>query len=205
MLWIGLLSRIGQASAQVTYKVQDFSDRYEAEVYLEDPTSVFSAGWIAVYNKQTGEQLIKVKSDDLAADITDDEVEANLVQRPYGKQSVLLYEDFNFDGEKDLAISDGNHSCYGGPSYQIYLAGDGGFLHREDFTQLAQEFCGMFAVNTSEKTLETMTKDGCCWHQFSTYAVKENKPYLIHRVEEGHSFSEPYWEYTVYQRKAERS
>lgn len=46
-----------------------------------------------------------------------------------------------------------------------------------------------------------MTKDGCCWHQYSTYTIKENKPYLIHRVEEGHSFAEPYWDYTVYQRE----
>lgn len=201
MVWSSLLFTIWRAGAQATYTVQDFSDRYTAEVYLEDPGAVFSPGWVAVYHKQTGEQLVRVESDDLAADIADGKVEANVVQRPYGKQSVLIYEDFNFDGEKDLAISDGNHSCYGGPSYQIYLAQEGRFSYSEDFTRLAQEFCGMFAVNPSEQTLETMTKEGCCWHQFSTYAIKEDKPYLIRRVEEGHSYTEPYWEYTVHQRE----
>ncbi|HLR38106.1 MAG TPA: hypothetical protein VK084_08675, partial [Chitinophagaceae bacterium] len=109
------------------FKVQGFSDRYEAKVYLKDPQAVFSAGWVAVYDKKSGKELLKIASEDLPADFVDDEVEANVHERPYGKQNVLIYEDFNFDGQKDLAISDGNHSCYGGPSYQIYLADAGGF------------------------------------------------------------------------------
>src|SRR5699024_7729663 len=96
------------------FKVQGFSDRYEAKVCVKDPQAVFSAGWVAVYDKKSGKELLKIRSEDLAADFVDDEVEANVHERPYGKQNVLIYEDFNFDGQKDLAISDGNHSCYGG-------------------------------------------------------------------------------------------
>src|SRR5699024_3477109 len=107
----------------------------------------------------------------------------NVHERPYGKQNVLIYEDFNFDGQKDLAISDGNHSCYGGPSYQIYLADAGGFSFSKSFTKLAQDYCGLFAVNEEDHTLSTMTKSGCCWHQYSVFSIKDNAPYLIKRKE----------------------
>src|SRR5699024_635743 len=143
----------------------------------------FSGGWVAVYDKKSGQQLLKIASEDLPADFVDDEVEANVHERPYGKQNVLIYEDFNFDGQKDLAISDGNHSCYGGPSYQIYLADAGGFSFSKSFTKLAQDYCGLFAVNEEDHTLSTMTKSGCCWHQYSVFSIKDNAPYLIKRKE----------------------
>lgn len=49
-----------------------------------------------------------------------------------------MYEDFNFDGNKDFAIMDGQNSCYHGPSYRIYLAADKGFSFNEAFTRLAR-------------------------------------------------------------------
>ncbi len=181
--------------------MQGFSDRYEAKVCLKDPQAVFSDGWVAVYDKKSGKELLKVRSEDLAADFVDDEVEANVHERPYGKQNVLIYEDFNFDGQKDLAISDGNHSCYGGPSYQIYLADADGFSLSKGFTKLAQDYCGMFAVNDEDQTLSTMTKSGCCWHQFSTFKVKDNKPYPLKIIEEDASGMGVTIDYTVSERK----
>ena len=42
----------------------------------------------------------------------------------------------------------------------------------------------MFEVNQEEKTISTMTKDGCCWHQFSEYKVINNIPKAVKIVEE---------------------
>ena len=39
----------------------------------------------------------------------------------YDKQSVVNVGDYNFDGMEDVAICDGAHGSYGGPSYRIYL------------------------------------------------------------------------------------
>ena len=79
---------------------------------------------------------------------------------------------------------DGQNSCYHGPSFQIYLATENGFEKSLEFTRLAQEYCGMFDVDSENKILHTMTKSGCCWHQFSTFIVENNKPKAIEIVEE---------------------
>lgn len=172
--------------SQETIKVQDFSDRYYGKVYVEDINEVFSPGWVAIYEKSTDKELIKVESEELAVGYTDKgEVKANEVQLPYGEQSVIIYQDFNFDGIEDFAIEDGQNSCYHGPSFVVYLATkDGQFEYNDGFTELAQTNCGMFGVDSEKKLLETMTKSGCCWHQWSLYDVVNNSPRQIKVFEE---------------------
>ena len=165
----------------------DISDKYYGMVYVESPDEVFSPGWITINSVKTGKQLIRVESEELAVDYNDNgDVKINVKQLPYGEQSVIIYEDFNFDGIKDFAIEDGQNSCYHGPSFQIYLAdGKGGFIHNSDFTDLAQSYCGMFNVDPENKRIYTMTKSGCCWHQFNEFEVVKNKPIALKIREEG--------------------
>jgi len=174
-LWGCMLSSFGQ----VTFKIDGFSDRYYGRAYLSDTSEVFSEGWVAVYDRKTNKKLIHVDADELSFDLHDHQLKANIAEIPYGEHSVLLYEDFNFDGKNDFALMDGQHGCYHGPSYQIFLASNNGFTFSPGFTKLAQENCGMFSVNEEEKTISTMTKDGYGWHKFSTYIVKDNEPFLI--------------------------
>lgn len=154
------------------------SDKYYGEVYIESPDEVFSPGWITINDVSTNKQLIRVESEELAVDYTPEgEVKINVMELPYGEQSVIIYDDFNFDGIKDFAIEDGQNSCYHGPSFQIYLAdGKGGFDLSSEFTELAQFYCGMFSYDGNTKRISTMTKSGCCWHQFSEFEVVNNKP-----------------------------
>ncbi len=177
--------------SQQTFVTDSFSDHYYGKVYVADTAEVFSPGWIAIYKKGTDKELIRVESEELAVSYTDNSVAVNVKELPYGEQSVIMYEDFNFDGVKDFAIQDGQNSCYHGPSYQIYLADKGQFIFSTEFTSLAQDYCGMFGVNTEDKQLYTMTKSGCCWHQFARFDVVQNKPREIYRVEEGMDFSIP--------------
>ena len=173
-------------SGQKTFEVQDFSNDFYGKVYLESPSEVFSKGWVAIYEKKTNRQLIKVDSEELISDTDEEKVRVNVKKLPYGEQSLIMYEDFNFDSIKDFAIMDGQNSCYHGPSYQIYLGGKvkNKFVLNPAFTQLAQDYCGMFDVDRGKKTISTMTKSGCCWHQYSEYIVVGNAPKVVKIVEE---------------------
>lgn len=172
------------ANAQETYTVDGFSDKYIGKVHLAKPSEVFSPGWVAIYDKKTNRQLLKVKSDELTKEEHDGKVIANVKQLPYGEQSSIMHEDYNFDGKKDFALMDGQNSCYHGPSFRIYLAAGSGFTFSPAFTKLAQENCGMFEIDRDRKRISTMTKDGCCWHEFAEYTVINNRPVVLKKVEE---------------------
>jgi hypothetical protein len=164
---------------QTTYTVSDFSRDYFGKIFISDTAQVFSEGWIAIYEKESKKQIIKVNSDELALSLHSGQVLANIKELPYGEQSLIMYDDFNFDGIKDFAIEDGQKSCYHLPSFQIYLANQNGFTISDDFTRLAQEYYGMFEVNYTEKRINTMTKSGCCWHEYSEFIVENNKPKAV--------------------------
>ena len=171
---------------QKTFDVQNFSEDYYGKVYLEQPAEVFSKGWVAIYQKKTNKRLIKVDAEELVGETEEGKIKTNVKELPYGEQSAIIYEDFNFDGIKDFAIMDGQNSCYHGPSFQIYLAGKakGSFILSRAFTRLAQEYCGMFEVDTAAKKISTMTKSGCCWHEFSEFVVVNNVPKAVKIVED---------------------
>ncbi|MFV0530949.1 MAG: XAC2610-related protein [Flavobacteriales bacterium] len=183
------------ALCQTTFVVDNFSKEYFGKLYIADTTEVFSKGWVAIFDKRTKKQLIKINSDELTFELHKGKVLANIKELPYGEQSQILYEDYNFDGIKDFAIMDGQNSCYHGPSFQIYLATDKGFKQSPEFTELSQDYCGMFDIDHKTKTIRTMTKSGCCWHQYSEFKVKGSKPYPIKIVEEGMSASGITWDY----------
>lgn len=161
------------------------SDKYYGLVYVEDQDEVFSPGWITINEVGTDKELIRVISEELAVDYTPDgKVKINVRELPYGEQSVIIYDDFNFDGVNDFAIEDGQNSCYHGPSFQIYLADNkNGFKHSPGFTELAQAYCGMFDYDADAKVIKTMTKSGCCWHQFNKFEVVNNEPELVNKEE----------------------
>ncbi|MBB4127602.1 hypothetical protein GGR77_002924 [Xanthomonas translucens] len=167
-------------SPRRTYEVQDFSARYRATLEIEDNGEVFRPGIVRVFARGNATPLIEVASSELVLD-TDakgGKAKANVHELPYGEQSVLIYDDFNFDGIRDLALMDGQNSCYHGPSYQVYLGTADGFAPSPEFTELAQNNCGLFQVDATAREIHTMTKDGCCWHQFAVYTVRDGKPLL---------------------------
>lgn len=168
------------ALAQTEYLVNNFSDKYYARIFVDaDGDKHFPSGVVKVYSSSKNEKLIEISSNYIDLNLNEDgSVRTNVKEMPYGEQSVIIYEDFNFDGVKDLAIMDGPNSCYGDPSFQIYLDLNDELVLNQDFTALAQYYCGMFGVNSASKTLSTMTKSGCCHHEYSTFAVKNNKPVL---------------------------
>jgi hypothetical protein len=188
MLFLSMLLLAAAARADSdTLDIGKFSDRYYAKVTVNGNLgNVFVPGVIRVYDRKNPKKpIITIESEQLAFFVDHGKISANVRELPYGEQSLLMYEDFNFDGKKDLALMDGQHSCYGGPSFLVYLANNkGGFTLNPDFTRLAQEYCGFFATNAKTKTIDVMTKSGCCWHLFETYKVSGNQPYRIYAREE---------------------
>lgn len=105
------------SSAQKTYVVDDFSEDYFGKVYAEDTSRVCKQGWVAIYCKKTGKELIKVDGDQICFDLHDNQIKSNIAEIPYGEYSPILYQDFNFDKIKDIAIQNARLSCYGVPSF----------------------------------------------------------------------------------------
>ncbi|MFN8671939.1 MAG: hypothetical protein U0457_07650 [Candidatus Sericytochromatia bacterium] len=109
----------------------------------------------------------------------------NIIQL-YNEQSPLIFLDFNFDGEEDLAIRNGNNSGYGGPSYDIYLFDKNKkkFSINKALTEIASTNLGMFKTDTKRKRIIAFSKSGCCWHKTIEYAVKSDKPIELYKLTE---------------------
>lgn len=185
---------VSKAQQQVRFRIDGFSDKYYGIVSVTDTANVFMSGTITVYDKQKNKELINSTSEELTLELHNGKVKTNILETPYGEQSVLIHQDFNFDGQKDFALMDGQNSCYHGPSYQVYLSTPAGFKPNAAFTRLSQEYCGMFQVDEKRKRLNTMTKSGCCWHQFTEFEVVQDKPKAVKIIESSISNTEPYFE-----------
>ena len=99
----------------------------------------------------------------------------------YDGQSAVLFDDFNFDGQEDIAVRNGNNSAYGGPSYDVYLyhSKKATFILSQAFTALANENLGMFQTDPKRKRLVTYTKSGCCWHLKTEYGISPHNKGLV--------------------------
>jgi len=178
------------ASAQESYDLIDFSDEFSGKIIVDENqenSDLETNCTLNIYQKKNGKLVFSKPAFYSGYDFEDSKVKSNIQQIRYGEQSILIYEDFNFDGKEDIALRTGNYSCYGGPSFEIYLADKNGFVYNESFTELGSNYCGMFTVDDEKKQLQTMTKSGCCWHQFSTYVIENNQTVPIEIIEESYS------------------
>jgi len=102
----------------------------------------------------------------------------------YGEQSTILVGDFNFDGEEDIAIRNGNRSSYNGPSFDVFLQSraQGRFLYNAALTRLVQNTLGFFQTDTKRKRLKTAEKSGCCYHVATEYLLINDQPVPVVRT-----------------------
>ncbi len=164
--------------------VVDFSDRYYAQLYVnETEKNNCDNGFVKIIEKHSGKEMFFAGVECFDNDFLDQKRKLNQKEIPYENQEVVIYDDFNFDGIPDFAIRDGFNGNYGSPSYIVYLAEDNGFIFSEEFTRLAQEYDGIFGYDAEKQRLITMAKSGCCWHQYTEYMVKDNKPFPVSVIE----------------------
>lgn len=89
-------------------------------------------------------------------------------------EHLVFFEDYNFDGIKDLAIRDGNHNFDEGPSYQIYLFSPKSkrFIHSRDFTNLNQtKYIGAMQVDYKKKVLRVFSRRYNKWESTEEFRV----------------------------------
>ncbi len=192
---------IGNSTKTKTYQIQGFSEEYRATVTPMKSTTDDEEDNVIIklIDRRTGNSLIsqpayidiEYELDNGKEHNLNGKISANIVNMPYGEHSILIYEDMNFDGIKDIAINDGKNGCYGGKSYQVYLANKNGkgFRHSQEFSDLTEGYCGFFGIDEEKKTLHTMTKSGAAWHEYRDYKVINNKPVVIKIYEEDYNNS----------------
>jgi hypothetical protein len=67
--------------AQNIFTVDNFSKDYYGKIQISDTSEVFSKGWVAIYDRRTNKQIIKVASDELALTLHDGKAFANIKSR----------------------------------------------------------------------------------------------------------------------------
>jgi len=168
-----LLSSAVNIFSQSEYLINDFSNEYFAKIVIgtDQNAEVFKTGKVIIFRKKDNVEILNVNSEKFEFDIQTDS-NKNI---SYKDQNVIVYKDFNFDGENDLAIQD--YFSSKGPSYTIYLYNKDSFQLDRTFTEIIQNSQGNYELDPASKTIQTMSSGGCCWHSFSTFIVKEGKPY----------------------------
>lgn len=175
-----LFAGLGCLSAQAaTFKVNDGSKQYDAVISVSqcDKETCSGEGKVSLYKKGSKQLLQSLTSEDLYFFLKEDQTPSVNVIQLYDEQSPLIFDDFNFDGQQDLAIRNGNYSSYGGPSYDVYVFNKtkAKFVLSDALTKLAVENLGMFQTDHKRQRLITFNKSGCCYHETIEYVVVPNK------------------------------
>jgi hypothetical protein len=166
------------ASAQEKFEIKGASKNYDARLEVEKcgEGSCRGDATFALFRKGASKPFQIVKIED--TEFMTEEVRKTNSKQMYSYQSVIFFEDYNFDGREDLAVRDGNNGGYGGPTYKVYLFSPQAkrFVYNAAFTDLAQGvYLGMFHVDKKKKTLRNFSKSGCCWHEMEEFAVIGNR------------------------------
>jgi len=177
------------AFAQTRFRLADVSENYLAEIsVICHKDECEGPGEVRLYSRETGKLFQTFHSDNLFFfPKADGQPSVNVVEL-YGEQSVLILDDFNFDGHEDIAIRNGNQSAYMGPSYDVYVYNitQKKFVPSAELTTLAYENLGMFHVDHKRQRLVTFSKSGCCWHLTTEYRVVPKKGLIrVYELEEG--------------------
>lgn len=196
-----LVFLFSSAIAKTRFRLPGASENYMAEIAVTcKKDECDGPGKVRLFSKKTGKLFQTFYSDDLFfLPSPDGQPTVNVIEL-YGEQSVLIFDDFNFDGHEDIAIRNGNQSGYGGPSYDVYVYNitRKKFVPSEELTELAYGNLGMFHVDHQRKRLVTFSKSGCCWHLTTEYEIVPGKGLLkVYEFEEAMTASGDYVEVTA--------
>jgi len=188
LILILLLVISNVSSGQKKFTIKDGSKTYWAIIYVDNfvNNDCSGAGSVSLFDKATDTLFQTVNSDNLCFYIKGDTNPTDNFTELYGEQSPLIFDDFNFDGYEDIAISNGNNGSYGGTSYDVYLYNTEAKQFTKDMklTEIASTNLGMFRTEKSKKRLITFNKSGCCWHITTEYEITNNELVKVNELEE---------------------
>ncbi|HEX8247110.1 MAG TPA: hypothetical protein VF599_02915 [Pyrinomonadaceae bacterium] len=175
------------AFGQVEFEKGNASKNYNARIEVERCEEDTCSGKLKIelFKKSVAKpfQVLNIAETEFKLE----EAKINNAKRRYDYQSIIFFEDYNFDGIEDLSVRDGNNSAYSGPSYQIYLFSPqrGKFIRNADFTRFAQsEFLGMFEVDKKKRVIRVASKGGCCMHRSEEFRVVKNRLVKVFEIYE---------------------
>lgn len=176
-------------NSSATYDVVVTVDKCDAERKTYSPNICSGPGRISIYRKgsATPFQILRLKNIDLDKEQTAYNPEVNQEPRKlYDDEYSLVLDDFNFDGNEDLAVCNGREGGYGGPSYNVYLYNlkTRRFVGNVRLSRLTEGYLGLFFVEPKKKQLIAYSKSGCCYHETEVYKVISNRPVLVERITE---------------------
>ncbi|HEY0427256.1 MAG TPA: hypothetical protein VGC76_05580 [Pyrinomonadaceae bacterium] len=165
--------------AQKTFIFKKVSDNFDVKIKIgscdEDGCNDKATAFLMKKNQSKAFQTIEMK--EMFLRLTEEQT-SKIDAAEFSGDGVggVYFEDFNFDGADDLALSNGNYGPYGGISYDIFLFSKttGKFVFNEKLSGLASESM-MLDTDKKKKTIEAYTKSGCCWHQTTRYKFTGNR------------------------------
>ena len=196
-----LLSLQKISSAQETFKIQNASREYDLTVQIEacggaeqdnDANTCSGKARISINRKGADSpfQVLNLRNVEIYKDTIAHNAKLDTKPRElYEEEYSFVFEDFDFDGNQDLAVCNGRLGGYGGPSYNVYLFNKQlkKFIENRRLTKLTEGYLGLFFVDSKKKQLVAYSKSGCCYHETDKYKLMANKPILVEKIiEEAH-------------------
>ncbi|RPE08053.1 hypothetical protein EGT74_13345 [Chitinophaga lutea] len=166
------------AMAQTVITVNNASARYNAKITAKCESAHFHGeAKIQLLEKERNRAVQTFSSKDFIVQLDSNWKEGDKKAGIADNQQPLVFDDFNFDGEEDVAIRNGNNGSYGGPSYDVYVYNTAkkAFVADKMLTRLASENLGMFETDRFRKQLTVHQKSGCCWHSTITYGLQPGR------------------------------
>lgn len=166
------------------FSVNDRSGQYLVEVLFpeppEDPHQLAQA-FITVRDSNTLEALQQLQTP--AGNVPVDR-NGKVDNWLLGPQSLLYFDDFNFDGRQDLAIRNGNdpEASYK-PTFDVYLQDPQKtqWVLNPALTNLAKEDSkGMFSVSPLDGVLLSQTDRDCCWTRATHWKMRGDELVLLY-------------------------
>jgi hypothetical protein len=150
--------------AQRNFSIKEGSNNYTAKITVEkcEDGVCSGKGTVTLYEKATGNLFQSLNSENLFFFLgTDSQPSVNVIELYY-EESPVIYNDFNFDGNEDVAIRNGNDGAYGGPSYTVYLfdKSKNKFVQNPQLTELASVNLGMFETDKVRKESQLSQNPG---------------------------------------------
>ena len=182
--------------AQQTFKIEKASRKYDLVVKMDSCDKESSSdqcigpGHISLFKKGEESSFQTINQDNIVFDKVQTTYNPDLNTKPrvmYDDEYSLIFGDFNFDGEEDLAICNGRNGVYGAPSYTIYLfeKRTKTFIMNPKLSSLTEEvYLGLFFPDPKKKQIRAYWKSGCCFHAEEIYRVLNDKPVLVEKSEQ---------------------
>lgn len=189
----------GAARAAETLRVENASKKYELEVSvagcggperLDSENNCDGPARVQIYRKgtKTPFQVLHLPNLELYKDTAAYSPETSAKPRGiYAEEYTFVFEDFDFDGEEDLAVCNGRNGGYGGPSYNVYLFDRTRkrFVENRRLSQLTEgAYLGLFFRDPKRKRLSVHSKSGCCYHETEVYSLVRGRPVMVEKETE---------------------